>query len=116
MALFNTVVGINVNHVPKMVDAINEYIKGVNDVINRLNSEVTTKDAFSGQYATAVSNYVAAVEKVCKSVISELEIFKSKLNEISASYTSKDQSLGSTIGQASSSLASQYNVSVDSAY
>lgn len=116
MALFSSVVGINANQIPNMSQAIDTYINDVKAVLAKLNSDVSTSEAFKGDYATAVKKYVAAVEQVCNTVVGEMASFKTKLEEIKTAYATKDKDIGSTIESSSSSLLSNYNVSVNSQY
>ena len=91
------VVGIDVNHVPAMKQEINTYIDDLKDHLNTMKSNATTTNAFKGEYASAVSEFVQAIEIACGYVIDTLTNFNTQLDEVAEKYQAKDSEMASDI-------------------
>ena len=101
----STVVGINVNQIPQMQEAVNNYVQKLSDHLNEINSSLNTDMAFKGQYAAAVTEYVKAITQACQSVISQLKAFNDELNRVQEAYTQYDVKLSQNISNSSQEVA-----------
>lgn len=111
------VVGIDANQIPQMTAAINTYIKTLTDQLDLMESNAKTDQAFKGQYAQSVSEFVTAVKACCNAVISQLHAFEDQLDNsysgqasttIAEQYKETDSSLATDISTQSDELKSQY--------
>ena len=91
------VVGIDVNHVPAMKQEINTYIEDLKEHLNTMKSNASTSNAFKGEYATAVTEFVNAIEIACGYVIDTLSNFNTQLDEVAEKYQAKDSEMASDI-------------------
>lgn len=116
-AQFNTMVtgtsyiGINGQKIVYMRDAIRNYVKEIQDHLDKVVEDASTEKAFHGDYAKAVTEYVKMVEETCKSYTTALLEFSDNLDIIADAYHQKDETFASSIrntaGEASS-MASTY--------
>lgn len=102
------VVGINTNEIPNMQNAIASYIEGLEAHLIEMKTNATTDEAFKGQYAGAITDFVAAVKDCCYAVISQLEAFSAQLDEVKVTYEERDQQLASDISSQADELRSAY--------
>lgn len=108
----STVVGINVNQIESMQQAVNNYVQKLSDHLNEINSSLNTDMAFKGEYAAAVTEYVTAVTQACQTVISQLKAFNEELTRVQEAYTAYDVKLSKNISSSSqevSQAASAYS-------
>lgn len=97
MANFSkSVLGINANKIPTMKETISNYILGINNVLDDLQS-ISNKNSFTGEYAECVDNYVLTVNKVCKYFTNNLLKFADKLDQIKLAYEQKDLQMSEEI-------------------
>lgn len=101
----STVVGINVNQIPSMQQAINTYVQGLTDHLQEINSQLNTETAFKGEYATAVQEYVQAVSTACQNVVSQLKAFNEELTKVQDAYTAYDKQLSQSISGSSKEVS-----------
>ena len=102
------VVGININQVPNMQNAIREYVNNINQHLATVNQFATTENAFKGDYAVAVTQFVQAVCTACENYVSQLLQFSDKLGHIAEKYQEHDQELKSNIGTQATNMESAY--------
>lgn len=84
-----TVVGINVNQIPSMKEAIRKYVDNLNQILAKLDA-VDPSIAFKGVYAEAVTEYILSVKQACQSVISNMLAFNDQLTKVQEAYENKD--------------------------
>lgn len=107
--MFNgDVVGINTNEIPNMQAAIKTYVEGLEAHLETMKNNATTDEAFKGQYASAITDFVSAVKDCCYAVISQLEAFSAQLDEVRRTYEERDQQLASDISSQADELRSAY--------
>lgn len=100
-------VGINGQKIVYMRDAIREYVKVIQDHLDKVVAEASTTNAFKGRYADAVTEYVKAIEESCKDYASALLEFSDNLDIIAEAYHNKDQDLESSIRSDAKQASSQ---------
>lgn len=104
----SSTVGINVNEIPNMRAAIRDYVTRLDEHLNEVRTNADTNQAFKGEYAVAITEYVAAICEACKCVTSELLIFSDKLVEVQQAYEARDTELKSAIGGSASDVQSSF--------
>lgn len=90
-------VGINGSKVTYMRDAIRTYVKAIQDHLDKVVADASTSNAFKGDYALAVTEYVKSVEEACKDFTTVLLEFSDNLDVIAELYHSKDAEFASSI-------------------
>ncbi len=98
------VVGINTNRIPEMQAAIRSYIDNLQDHLDTVVTNASTENAFKGQYAEAVTEFVTAVKEACKLVIEDLSAFSDELQEVADKYVAKDTDVTSDIRSQAESI------------
>ena len=103
-----TVVGINVEQIPAMKDAIRTYIDNVRTKLDELKN-YDPRVAFKGEETvTALVTYIEGVKDVSEALISNLLVFCDQLTEVQRAYEAKDASNASVIRGAAQSVSSAY--------
>ena len=90
-------VGINGQKVVYMRDAIRNYVREIQNHLDKVVADASTMNAFKGDYAAAVTEYVKSVESTCKAFVTPLLEFSDNLDVIAELYHSKDSELASSI-------------------
>lgn len=103
-----TVVGINVNEIPNMRNAIRDYINGIEEHLNQVRTNADTSQAFKGDYAVAIQEYVSAICEACKCVTSNLLTFSDKLVEVQEKYQARDTELSSAISGSAGDIENSF--------
>lgn len=99
------VVGINVNQVPNMKNAIDNYVDAVKEYLSGINTKLNTQQAIKGTgMEEAVSQYIDDVVKYCKAVCSNLLAFSDKLTAVQKAWETSDTNMSNTIKGASSDV------------
>lgn len=76
-------IGINYNEIENMRIAVRNYVKGVQDVLDKLNTEANSANALKGDDLTkAVQKYIGAVDKCAAAYVSSLKAFSDQLYEV----------------------------------
>lgn len=91
-----SVVGMDVNKIPNMQNAIFDYVREVETALSNLQNH-DPRMAFQGQQATALMTYIEEIKAVCNNVCSYMYAFSADLDQVQKAYESKDASLHSTI-------------------
>lgn len=104
----SSVVGINVNEINNMRGAIRNYIAQLEEHLNQVRTNADTTQAFKGEYAVAIQEYVSAICEACKCVTSNLLIFSDKLVAVQEAYQARDTELKSAIGGSASDVQSSF--------
>lgn len=102
------VVGIDANQVPQMKQAIKTYVDELKSHLDTMQTNAQTDEAFKGEYAAAISDFVAAVNQCCYAVISQLLSFSDTLDEVQAKYAEKDSTMAKDISGQAEELRSSY--------
>lgn len=102
------VVGINGAEIPNMQTAIRNYIDELQRHLDTVKTNTSTTNAFKGQYAMAVTEFVNAVCDACGCVISNLLEFNQRLDEVYAAYQAKDEQMASDIKAQGAELNSRF--------
>ena len=103
-----TVVGINVNQIQTMKEAVRGYV----DNIKKALQELETYDpevAFKGEYALAMTEYINAVKTACNAIVSQMLAFNDQLTKVQEAYQQKDSETASAIKSTAESTASAYS-------
>lgn len=106
------VLGINVNAIDDMRFAIRVYVENIETHLNSVRQEAMDTQAFKGQYANAIVEYVNAACDVVRSLTSQLLAFSDKLVEIKEIYQERDVSLTQSLNTVASNVqtgVSNYN-------
>lgn len=100
-------VGINGQKIVYMRDGIRDYVKVIQDHLDKVVAEASTTNAFKGEYAGAVTEYVKEVEESCKAFTTALLQFSDNLDIIAEAYHAKDSELASSIKSSAKEASSQ---------
>lgn len=103
------VLGINANAIDDMRFAIRVYVENIESHLNSVRQEAMDTQAFKGQYAQSIVEYVNAVCDVVRSLTSQLLAFSDKLVEIKEIYQEKDITLTQSIGSVATNVSSGMN-------
>lgn len=104
-----SIVGINDNAIDDMRFAIRVYVENLESHLDSVKQEAMDTQAFKGQYANSIIEYVDAVCNVVKSLTSQLLAFSDKLVEIKEKYHEQDINLTKSISSIASNTASGVN-------
>ena len=103
-----TVVGINVNQIEPMKQAIRDYVKAIEDELAKLEN-YDPEVAFKGTgIVPALKEYIVSIEKTCQAITSNLLAFNDKLTEVQKAYQAKDDAAKSMINSTAQSTSSAY--------
>lgn len=102
------VVGINEAEIPNMQAAIREYVNNLQAHLDQVKTDADTSQAFKGEYAAAVKQFVEAVCTACECVISNLLQFNQRLEEVHQAYIAKDETMASDITAQAGELSSNF--------
>lgn len=103
------VVGIDVAQIPTMQAAIQTYVDDLQEHLAEMKANASTDEAYKGDYASSVSDFIAAVQECCYAVISQLLAFSDQLTKIEESYRENDSSLSSDISSQADELRGAYD-------
>lgn len=101
-----SIVGMNVTKIPGVIDAIEAYIKNINAVIDKINTEADPTKAFRGdEVQSAVKSYIEKVKEECYNLVSDLRAFEDKLVEAQHAWQSSMSSMASNVSSSAGSYA-----------
>ena len=103
-----TTVGINIDQIPIMKNAISLYVDRLNNHLNQVKRDADTSQAFKGDYARAVRSFVDAVCNSCANIISNLLAFNDDLDKVMEAYRQKDESMASEINSTAGNVDSAF--------
>lgn len=99
-------IGINGAKIPYMREAIRTYVKAAQENLDKMEASISTVNAFRGDYAAAVTNYVGTTKKMCQDIIECLLAFSDKLDMIAEAYHQRDEEFASSINSSASEASS----------
>lgn len=107
------VVGINVNGVPDMQQAITTYVEDLQNTLDTFAKEVDSSEAFAGAQLTAtVHEFIYAIKDICNSLIGDLKQFNTQLDDYAKKYTENiETTLSQSISGQAEELKSAYTPS-----
>lgn len=91
-----TIIGINVNQIPQMKQAVRSYVDGLQKQLDKLNA-IDPKTAFKGEISTAIVEFIDAVKQACQAVVSNMLAFNDQLTKVQAAYENRDSEMKSRI-------------------
>jgi len=107
---FYSVVGVNTQQIPSMKAAIEQYQEHLNYIVSWLENDVTVSDAFRGaNVPEALVEYIYNVKYLCECIISYFNVFKTKLDSISAAWTTSTENMGQRVKNASGDISNDFN-------
>ena len=99
-------VGMNASLIPEVKSAIEEYLLGINKILNQINTEISSTHAFKGEEITAaVEKYLTSVKDYAQNLVSQLKAFEDKLTEANTAWNNSIKSLAGNITQIDSGTA-----------
>lgn len=99
------VVGINVNGVPAMQEAVKAYVENLQETLNNFAKEVQTDEAFAGtKLSETVHSFIDAIKDICNALIEDLLQFNTQLQEYADKY---NENIESTLSQSISGQADE---------
>ncbi len=107
------VVGINVNGVPDMQQAITTYVEDLQTTLDTFAKEIDSSEAFAGtQLTETVHAFINAIKDICNSLIEDLLQFNTQLEEYAKKYTENiETTLSQSISGQAEELKSAYTPS-----
>lgn len=98
-ASFNgeSTVGIQIEQIPSMKKAITDYVDNLRNHLQEVKRNADTSQAFKGDYANAVREFVNAICNSCENIISNLNEFCNDLDKVQQAYLEKDESMSSDV-------------------
>ena len=101
-----TVVGINAQKIPAMIEAINTYVNKVKNHLDGIKPTADANGAYKGEEVQkAVENYVNKVKEYCFNLTSQLRAFNDKLSDIASAYDKNKRKLAENINADTGSYA-----------
>ena len=88
--------GINEDKVPSMQQAIEQYVKKLEEQISNVEG-MKDDAAFFGTYSQGIADYVDAIAYGCKVIVGKLRNFEADLSKVSEAYGTFDTNLNSTL-------------------
>lgn len=102
-----SIVGINANRVPGVREAIRNYTTSIQQYLDGIDTATQAKTAFRGeQIETAVENYMLKVKEYSKALVSYLNIFSDKLQDVSEKWNEFQANMASNVDSAKASFGS----------
>ena len=102
-------IGINVNGVPAMEEAIDHYCSEVKALLEEIEEKTDPHSAFAGQFVEELKTFIEAVKNSCLSLVDSLGDFKKDLNSAAEAMKTADVNLGQSISSDTSSVNSTMN-------
>lgn len=102
------VVGINIDEIPNMQQAIRDYVAAIDSHLDEVNKNADTANAYKGEFATAVKSYVEAVCQACGALTSQLLQFNETLEEVKTKYMSHDEDVKAQLSGQSAEINSSF--------
>lgn len=103
-----TTVGINEESIPSMKAAVNQYIDALNQHLDQVKQDADTSQAFKGEYAVAIREFVDAVCLSCRYIISNLQAFNDDLDLVMAAYHEKDTSMAGDLSSTAAGVEGSF--------
>ncbi|MBE6155824.1 MAG: hypothetical protein E7164_03600 [Firmicutes bacterium] len=100
----SSIVGMNVNEVENMREAIEDYCAAIENYLKGLNPTADATIAFkSEEVNAALRDYMEKVKEYCLNLVSQLRAFSDKLADVRNQWQTASQNIAETIGSTSGS-------------
>lgn len=103
----STVVGINVQQIPTMKEAIRSYVSDIQSALGEL-VNYDPEIAFKGEHVTKLKEYIEAIIESCNAIVSNMLAFNDELTKVQQAYQDKEAASGSAIAADAQSVSSNY--------
>lgn len=101
-----SVVGINVNQIDNMREAIRQYVSEIKNHLDGIEPLANADNAYkSEEVQRAVRDYISKVKQYCLNLTSQLLAFSDQLVEVKYAYLSKMSNIASDFNQKSTSFS-----------
>ncbi len=98
-------VGMDYNQVPAMRQAIRDYVKNIQDAVDKLNTDANANQAMHGEIETATKSYVQSVSDAAKAYTSQLLKLSDNMQEAYESFLAHEEHLSGEISGQSKDLS-----------
>lgn len=98
-------VGMDYNQVPAMRQAIRDYVKKIQEALDKLNTEANANQAMHGEIETSTKSYVQAVSEAAQAYTSQLLKFSDNMQEAYEAFMAHEQHLSGEIGSQARDLS-----------
>lgn len=98
-------VGINVNGLTEMCDAVDQYCNKVKTKLDEFDNQANTEGHFAGDYAAAVTEFMTSVKSSCIAQVNALLEFKKDLQAVVSTMEAKDTAVAGSVNAEASSIA-----------
>lgn len=102
----STFVGMDYTKVDTIRGAIRDYVKGIQDIADKLNTDADPSNALKGEVVEKTKAYLSSVDQMVKAYISTLLAYSDKMAEYAEAYGKSDTSLASDVSDAASEMTS----------
>lgn len=101
-----SVVGINVNKIPTVQEAVTSYINKIKAQIEVLEPLATADNAYrSEKVQTAVKDHITKIKNYCNNLTSQLEAFNDKLADVTLAWEQGTGTIAQSIGEATATFS-----------
>lgn len=98
--------GINASQIPAMIEAMENYIKKINNKIDAMKANTSSASAFKGtELGKAVTAYIQKVETYLKRYTSQLRAFEDKIIDVRNAWNAAQKAQATTINKAATAFA-----------
>ena len=111
-----SVVGINVDGIQSMKNAISEYVKAIEDHLNGIEPLADASNAYrSEEIQKAVQEYIEKEKQYCINLTSQLLGFSDKLSDVKNSWEASTSAMAGNVNSAGASLSdsTKYSESIN---
>lgn len=98
-------VGLKYSSIESIRTAIRQYVKGIQDVVDNMNTDLNPDNAVKGETAAACKAYVKAVGDVAKAYVSSLLAYSDKMYEYGEAYKASDTNVSSSLNEEASAMS-----------
>ena len=110
-----SVVGLNVEAIPGMREAVRNYVQNINATLSAIDPDANASNAYqSSEIQAAVREYIENVKTYCLNLVSQMNAFSDKLQDVSNTYQQFAQQQSQSINSATASndAGTQYTESI----
>lgn len=107
MAMFS-LLGIDATKVTDGQKQIQSSVADLQSHLDNIVSTLSTDEALKGDQATALTEYVKASKQACKNVVSQLNNFCDKLDEVKKQYAAHDADIKKGIAKETANMTTEH--------